>query len=478
MSQRIRVRMTGQSMLPTLHQPMVLEVGPLERTRVGDVLVFDDGKRLVAHRLVCVRSGQLVTAGDAQPERLESILPENVLGRVTRVFAGPELDAPALYWRGSPLIGRALVWTRVPRALWSAASRALPMRRPRRFAALAAATHAALAKDRDALQRALRRDGPLVLDEARRRRLRPFIAEALQLISGAGDREPIRIVADFQARRIGDRARAVLGEFASAGIEAVPLKGAHRSLYEPELARTHPSSDVDILVRAADLARACEILRVAGYAERGRGNDYRSHHHAVPYASTDNIAVELHVALAPATLVAERHDADTLASHVLRDGERLRFDDVATVLHLSLHQAGDFSFRDTVLCALALAREPGLIDRLPTRSFRVRALARYAARLAGLPCSHPPLERVYGEWIERREDLPTWLRERSAAIDALIALAAGDVADARCALAFGTGSSPTRYVGRLGTAARILSRLALAPVAAAFALLLPPFRAA
>ncbi len=465
-------------MLPTLHQPMVLEVGPLERTRIGDVLVFDDGRRLVAHRLVSVRSGQLVTAGDAQPERLESIPPESVLGRVTRVFAGPELDAPALYWRGSPLIGRALVWTRVPRALWRAASRALPMRRPRRFAALAAATHAVLANDRDGLQRTLRRDGPLVLDEARRRRLRPFLAEAMQRISGTADREPICIVAGFQAQRIGDRVQAVLGAFASAGIEAVPLKGAHRSLYEPDLARTHPSSDVDILVRAADLTRACELLRAAGYAEGAGANNYRSHHHAVPYASTDNVAVELHVALAPATLVAERHDAATLASHVLRDGDRLRFDDVVTVLHLSLHQAGDFSFRDTVLCAHALAREPGLIDRLPTRSFRVRALARYAARLAGLPCSHRPLERLYGEWIERREDLPTWLRERSAAIDALIALAAGDVADARCALTFGTGTSPTRHVGALGTAARVLARLALAPVAAAFALLLPAFRAA
>ncbi len=474
----MRVRMTGRSMLPTLHQPMVLEVAPLERARIGDVLVFDDGRQLVAHRLVSVRSGRLVTAGDAQPERLESIPRENVVGRVTRVFAGPEFDAPILYWRGSPFVGSALAWSRVPRALCRAATRALPMRRPRRFAALAAAARAALAKDRDALQRALGRDGPLVLDEARRRRLRAFIAEATQPISGCGDREPIRIAAAFQAQRIGDRARAVLAELAGAGIEAVPLKGAHRSLYEPELARAHPSSDVDILVRSEDLARACEALRAAGYAERGRASDYARHHHAVPYASVDDIAVELHVALAPSTLLVERHDARTLEPHLVRDGERLRFDDVVTLLHLSIHQAGDFSFRDTVLCAHALARDPGLIDRLPTRSFRVRALARYAAGLAGLRCSGRPFERIYGEWLERREDLPTWLRERSAAIDALIALAAGDVADARRALAFGTGTSPTRYVGRFGAAARILSRLALAPVVAAFALLLPPFRAA
>lgn len=465
-------------MLPTLREPMVLEVGPLERTRIGDVLVFDDGTRLVAHRLISVRSGQLVTAGDAQPERLENVPVQKVLGRVTRVFAGPEPDAAALYWRGSPLIGRAFVWARAPRALWRTVSRAFPLHRPRRFAALAAAARAALAKDRDGLQRALRRDGAIVLDEARRRRLRAFIAEATHRISGEHAREPIRVLAGFQAQRIGDRARAVLGELASAGIEAVPLKGAHRSLYEPELACTHPSSDVDILVHAADLARACETLRMRGYAERGSVEDYRSHHHAVPLASTDDIAVELHVALAPSTLVVERHDAETLAPYVLREGERLRFDDVATLLHLSLHQAGDFSFRDTVLCAHALARDPGLIDRLPTRSFRIRALAGYAASLAGLPRSRRPLEQVYGEWLERREDIPRWLRERSSAIDALIALAAGDVADARCALAFGTGTSPTRYVGRAGTAARILARLALAPVAAAFALLLPPFRAA
>ncbi len=474
----MRVRMTGRSMLPTLRQPMVLEVGPLDRTSIGDVLVFDDGRRLVAHRLVSVRSGQLVTAGDAQPERLESIPRENVVGRVTRVFARPEFDAPILHWRGSRLVGRALAWTRIPRALCRTAARELPMRRPRRFAALAATARAALAQDRDALQRALERDGSLVLDEARRRRLRPFIAEATHRLALTSDREPIRVAAAFQAQRIGDRARTVLAELAGAGIEAAPLKGAHRALYEPELARAHPSNDVDILVRPSDLASACDALHAAGYAERGRASDYRRHHHAVPYTGTDDIAVELHVALAPPALLAERHDARTLEPHVIRDGERLRFDDVVTLLHLSIHQIGDFNFRDTVLCAHALARDPGLIERLPTRSFRVRALARYAAGLAGLACSRRPLERIYGEWLERREDLPRWLRERSAAIDALIALAAGDVVDARYALAFGTGTSPTRHVGRLGAAARILSRIALAPVVAAFALLLPPFRAA
>ncbi|MHB8146346.1 MAG: nucleotidyltransferase family protein [Vulcanimicrobiaceae bacterium] len=463
-------------MLPTLHQPMVLEVGPLERTRIGDVLVFDDGRSLVAHRLVSLRPGMFITAGDAHPERLESVPRERVVGRVTRVFAGLEAGSPILYLRGSSLIGRVLVWIRLPRILWRTATRMLPFRRPRRFATLVAATRAALAKDRSGLERALRCDRSLVIDEARRRRLRPFITEAAQTLFSDGDREPIRIAATFQAQRIGDRARTVLNEFARVGIDALPLKGAHRSLYEPDVARTHPSSDVDILVRPTDLARACEVLRMTGHAERGLESNYRSHHHAAPYAGTDNIPVELHVALAPSAVLPGRYDAQTLESHVIRDGDRLRFDDVATLLHLLIHQVADFNFRDTVLCAHALAREPGLLDRLPPASFRVRALACYAAALAGLPCSYRRLERAYGAWIERREDLPAWLRERSQAIDALIACAAGDVADARCALAFGTGSSPTRQVGQIGTAVRILSRIVVAPVAATFAWLLPPFR--
>jgi hypothetical protein len=82
-----RLAMRGTSMLPLLREPMALEVRALRKpARIGDVLVFTNGDRYVAHRVVARRRDGYVTSGDAQPEIVEHVPRAAILGRVEAVW--------------------------------------------------------------------------------------------------------------------------------------------------------------------------------------------------------------------------------------------------------------------------------------------------------------------------------------------------------------------------------------------------------
>jgi hypothetical protein len=91
---KARVLMTGASMHPLLRAGMVLDVKAFDpnAARVGDVVVFRQGDRLVAHRLVERSSDtQLRCCGDAQPASPEFVPLADVIGVVDAVYAS---DAP------------------------------------------------------------------------------------------------------------------------------------------------------------------------------------------------------------------------------------------------------------------------------------------------------------------------------------------------------------------------------------------------
>jgi hypothetical protein len=84
---RARFAMRGTSMLPLLREPMILEVAPLTRpAKIGDVLVFVQGKIQVAHRVIRRSGNHYITSGDARPFVLENVPSEDVLGYVEAVW--------------------------------------------------------------------------------------------------------------------------------------------------------------------------------------------------------------------------------------------------------------------------------------------------------------------------------------------------------------------------------------------------------
>jgi hypothetical protein len=84
---QVRFAMRGGSMLPLLHEPMILDVAPLtRRANVGDVLVFAYGEIQIAHRVIRVGEEHYITNGDAQALARERVPARDVLGRVAAVW--------------------------------------------------------------------------------------------------------------------------------------------------------------------------------------------------------------------------------------------------------------------------------------------------------------------------------------------------------------------------------------------------------
>jgi phage repressor protein C with HTH and peptisase S24 domain len=75
---------TGSSMRPLIPPGGVVQVEPARATdvRPGDVVVVDDGERLVCHRLLYVAGGRAVTRGDDSLECDRPVPLAAIVGRV------------------------------------------------------------------------------------------------------------------------------------------------------------------------------------------------------------------------------------------------------------------------------------------------------------------------------------------------------------------------------------------------------------
>jgi len=85
-----RLRIDGESMRPTLRMGdiVILQSFPVNRLRIGDLLVMQRGNDLVTHRLVAVRADGWYTKGDASTTLDTPASDSMILGRVEAIERG------------------------------------------------------------------------------------------------------------------------------------------------------------------------------------------------------------------------------------------------------------------------------------------------------------------------------------------------------------------------------------------------------
>jgi signal peptidase I len=104
---RIRLRVFGTSMLPSLWPGDILTVEPGEELVPGDIVLFLRDGRFCAHRLL-VQSGRYwVTRGDAMRQDDPPVEAGELLGRVGCISRGNRSVVPR---RRVSLVGFALAW--------------------------------------------------------------------------------------------------------------------------------------------------------------------------------------------------------------------------------------------------------------------------------------------------------------------------------------------------------------------------------
>jgi signal peptidase I len=121
----LRLRVTGHSMLPTVWPGDTLVIEPANSSDVaeGDIVLFSNSERLVAHRLVASRCGaenSIETQGDAVGRPDSPLARGQLLGKVSFILRngksiapnrtlGPSQRAAAGLFRRSNLAARIVV---------------------------------------------------------------------------------------------------------------------------------------------------------------------------------------------------------------------------------------------------------------------------------------------------------------------------------------------------------------------------------
>lgn len=122
MSDVVRIRVRGRSMLPSLSDGEEVEVVLGAPVAAGDVVLFMDGEVAILHRVLCVRAGRVTTQGDGAPRPDAPFDAARILG-VARV---PRRSGLAMRRRVAELarasvraiLGRRVIaWLRVTRSL-------------------------------------------------------------------------------------------------------------------------------------------------------------------------------------------------------------------------------------------------------------------------------------------------------------------------------------------------------------------------
>lgn len=112
------------------------------------------------------------------------------------------------------------------------------------------------------------------------------------------------LVTDFRMLHLSRRLQRTVQEFHARGVPVMLLKGsAIGALTDPSF-RERPMNDLDVLVRRADVDRACGALREAAWQDNADpllGELLKDHRHLPPFtdAAVPDLRLELHVALMP-----------------------------------------------------------------------------------------------------------------------------------------------------------------------------------
>lgn len=108
---RIRLRVSGWSMKPTIPPGSLVRVEPNRPEAVppfGTVILLElPEKRLLAHRLIDVRDGRLITKGDACKTEDPPHPMSSLIGRIVAVESPRQRDLSTRRWM---LLGRIMGW--------------------------------------------------------------------------------------------------------------------------------------------------------------------------------------------------------------------------------------------------------------------------------------------------------------------------------------------------------------------------------
>ncbi|GAC1408443.1 MAG: hypothetical protein NVS2B17_18360 [Candidatus Velthaea sp.] len=433
-----------------MSEPMVLQLRRFSGTpKLGDVLVFSETERFVAHRFIAKTSdGMIVLAGDALPGAYDIVEPERVVGMVKAVWSGPEHDARrvdgAVYQLRGLLVAcrRALRvrMRRLQRTSAFALHRLNPRHRPRAYFALFHAMAAILQTDAEALRRHVTSVDPkLLLVVATRHRCGPVLIDGLETL-GVAEAVPADIMHALRKERWSTAARTralkaqvdrLIGICGEIGVVPILLKGAARLYTQERDSDRHDSDDIDILLPRDRIASVTAALHAAGYRERhGTIELYEPAHHTAPlFPRTAGVPIELHHALAPPGAVRVRTDLASLAGRIrLVEGPNGRvglLDDFASALHSAVHAREPTPLRNLIVLAYQLRRLTALdraelyavANREGSERNRIHAALYGASRLAGLVSPATRAGRRHFGWRLRRFDLPLALSTRSDAIE-------------------------------------------------------------
>ncbi len=159
---------------------------------------------------------------------------------------------------------------------------------------------------------------------------------------------------DFRMQQLARRLADTTAAFGAAGVPLLLLKGAALGAIVDPTFCVRPMSDLDLLVRPADVPRAIDALRAAGWHQTadpamqemlGEG-----HHHLPPFLdpATPGTRVELHVAL-----FSEDHSFAVDETHLLRDARPAAAPFAGGLVpsheHLLLHASIHFAWQHTML---------------------------------------------------------------------------------------------------------------------------------
>jgi len=75
------------SMAPTIKQNDVIIVKQQDYYDVDDIITYTDGKNFITHRIISVRGHDIITQGDANNAKDNSITDDAVIGRVVKVYS-------------------------------------------------------------------------------------------------------------------------------------------------------------------------------------------------------------------------------------------------------------------------------------------------------------------------------------------------------------------------------------------------------
>jgi len=489
---RPRLAMRGKSMLPSLREGMVLELDAFDRAKVrrGDVVVFRERSRLVAHRVVATYAdGTLRTAGDAQPWICEHIAPIDVIGVVASVYESAEPFAGRADTPAHRRLGQRLARTRALRAAIMRPAEALrtvagvlPWRRPPAFALLHEALTGHARGDVAAVARALHDvDENVLASFAYRHGCATLLVRALAFVQ-AGPEPPVPVT--LRTRRLADalqadarlsglrnialraQIEAIIATLRAASIRFALLKGAARLYRNDADVSLYGSRDIDIFVPPEMLDACLAALGEAGYFFKADAREqawYRAHiHHAAPLypPGEKGWIVEVHRRLVRPGWLWTDTRWDALEAHLQpvhgRGGSVLAFDGYGTVLHHLIHGIGLRRYRDVVVAARAYANlspdERSEIVRLVTAErrdpIRLMAMLVLVAEFAGFPL--PTVSRTvraYLAWVRKREALPRSVRRGAYPIEAWFA-AGGRLRPVALQIVADEGS-PSTTLGRI-----------------------------